>query len=170
MHAIISLTSRIMARGTRKWPGWSIGAPEGKLLIVPSDILPTFLPTCLVAGILAASSEIFRRRACEIWHLFVYTFLEPQQLPMSPFLRQVNDAVRMRHHTKNTTTKFWAESWEYRGPSDTDSLQSFRRFLPTSFRPPSDIAVFLKALAFLPTSFRNRIIFKDAQWKTWIVP
>ena len=74
------------------------------------------------------------------------------------------------HHAKKTTTKFWTESWEYRGPSDTDSIQSFRRFLPTSFRPPSDIAVFLKALAFLPTSFRNRIIFKDAQWKTWIVP
>ena len=159
-----------MWRSTRKWPAWPIGAPEGKTLIVPSDILPTFLPTFIVVEMLAASSNIFKRRAYKIWYHFVSTFLYPRQLPMSRALMQVNDVMYMRHHTKNTTTNFWAESWEYRGPSDTDSLQSFRRFLPTSFRPPSDIAVFLKALAFLPTSFRNRIIFKDAQWKTWIVP
>ena len=159
-----------MWRSTPKWPAWPIGVPEGKTLIVPSDILPTFLPTFIVVEMLAASSKIFTRRAYKIWYHFISAFLYPRQLSMSPALVQVNDAVQMRHHPNQTTTKFWAESWEYRGPSDTDSIQSFRRFLPTSFRPPSDIAVFLKALAFLPTSFRNRIIFKDAQWKTWIVP
>ena len=49
-----------MWRSTRKWPAWPIGAPEGKTLIVPSDILPTFLPTFMVVEMLAASSDTFQ--------------------------------------------------------------------------------------------------------------